>query len=282
VTATTAFALWGGRAEVAVADPDALDTALAAVRQTVEEFDAACSTFREDSEIAALHRHGGRPFAAGPALLDAVGAALRGARESGGTVDPTVGLALVAHRAGSEFAFEPVPGWLTVSLDHATHTITLAEGIRLDLGATGKALAADRAAARAHEATGCGVLVNLLGDLSLAGPAPAGGWAVRVTDDHRAGFAAPGQTVALRDGALATSSTVPRGEHLIDPATGRPADTDLRTVSVVAGTCVDANVAATAALIRGSAGLPWLAETGLAARLVATNGTVMTLGGWPA
>ena len=48
------------------------------------------------------------------------------------------------------------------------------------------------ALAAAHEAGGCGVLVSLGGDIATAGPAPAGGWRIHVTDDHRSDATAPG------------------------------------------------------------------------------------------
>jgi thiamine biosynthesis lipoprotein len=70
--------------------------------------------------------------------------------------------------------------------------------------------------------------------------------------------------------------------HIIDPATGTPARSRWRTVSVAAGDCTDANVATTAALVRGDSAAAWLAELGLPARLVGWDGHVSTLGGWPA
>jgi len=123
----------------------------------------------------------------------------------------------------------------------------------------------------------------------VAGPAPAGGWQIRVTDDHAAGPEAPGQTVSVSSGGLATSSTTVRSwasdgqrmHHIIDPSTGQPVDSCWRTVSVAAGNCVDANTASTAAIIRGEAALPWLRDAGLPARLVAHDGTVETTAGWP-
>jgi thiamine biosynthesis lipoprotein len=162
--------------------------------------------------------------------------------------------------------------------------------VSLDLGATAKALAADRAATRAAAVAGCGVLVSLGGDLAIAGPPPARGWEVRVTDSHASGPDADGQTVLLRGGGLATSSaTVRRWQrggqdlhHVIDPHTGRPANVVWRTVSVAASSCVDANIASTAAMIRGETAPAWLESLGLSARLVLPEGSVVRGGGWPA
>lgn len=190
---------------------------------------------------------------------------------------------------GAEPAPGPEPGWRRVRLDRAARQVRLPAGVLLDLGATAKAWAADRCAGLIAGRLGCGVLVSLGGDIAVAGPAPDGGWRVRVTDDHAAGPDAPGQTVAIAAGGLATSSTTVRTwtaagrrvHHIIDPATGQPARSCWRTASVTAGTCVDANTASTAAIIRGAAAPGWLADAGLAARLVRPDGSVVVTAGWP-
>jgi FAD:protein FMN transferase len=294
------FLALGSEAVVLVADPARLAPARQAVATEVQAIDQACSRFREDSELSAVNRARGRPVAVGGLLLEAIEVALRAARQTGGDVDPTVGLALVALGYDRDFAavpasgaeaprFAAVPGWRRVDLDRGRGRVRIPAGVRLDLGATAKALAADRAAARASQAAGCGVLVSLGGDLAIAGQPPAGGWSVRVTDWHAAGPEAEGQTIRLERGGLATSSTTVRhwsrgGEelhHLVDPATGRPAEVVWRTVSVAAASCVDANTAATAAVVRGERAPAWLASGRLPARLVRPDGTVVRVGGWP-
>jgi thiamine biosynthesis lipoprotein len=133
------------------------------------------------------------------------------------------------------------------------------------------------------------VLVSLGGDIATAGPCPAGGWAVRVTDDHAGGEDSPGQLITLQSGGLATSSTTVRRwrrggsaiHHIVDPRTGAPAQSPYRTVSVAAATCVDANIATTAAIVRCERALEWLESTGLPARLVTHDGLVLHLNRWP-
>jgi thiamine biosynthesis lipoprotein len=93
----------------------------------------------------------------------------------------------------------------------------------------------------------------------------------------------------IRDGGLATSSTAVRRwrhqgtamHHIVDPATGLPARGCWRTVSVAAGDCADANIACTAAIVRGAEAVPWLTGTGLPARLVREDGYTLRLSGWP-
>jgi thiamine biosynthesis lipoprotein len=294
---------FGAVALVGVADAACIDGASAAVLRVVDEFDRACSRFRHDSDLSVLNASAGGAVRVGPVLLEAVGAALRAARLTGGDVDPTVGEALIALGYDRGFAelsalvaapasrpVAAIPGWRTVQVDVDRSTIRVAPGVTLDLGATAKALAADRAAAVALRDAGCGVLVSFGGDLAIAGPAPPGGWRVRVTDDHRAGIEAPGQWISLRSGGLATSSTWVRrwrteagnAHHLVDPATGRSVDSVWRTASVSAASCLDANIASTAAIIRGERARAWLGDLRLPSRLVSVHGTVHHLAGWPA
>ena len=183
-----------------------------------------------------------------------------------------------------------VPGWQAVRLDLANGTVAVARGVQLDLGATAKAWCADRAAVRAAAATGAGVLVGLGGDIATAGPPPAGGWVVRIADRHDDPPGPSAPMVAISGGGLATSGTASRRwwrggtllHHIVDPATGRPATGGWRTVSVAGATCVDANVASTAAVVLGPGATAWLETRGLAARLVADDGSITTTGGWPA
>jgi thiamine biosynthesis lipoprotein len=181
-----------------------------------------------------------------------------------------------------------------VELDEQRCIARLPAGVALDLGATAKALAADQAAERIAAAVGCGVLVNLGGDIRAAGPPPDGGWRVGIVDELDPGAspdeASKAQAVVIADGGLATSGTTARRwrrggaelHHIIEPATGLPARTCWRAVSVAAASCLDANIASTAAVIRGERAAAWLGELRLPARLVRHDGSVLTVAGWPA
>jgi thiamine biosynthesis lipoprotein len=69
--------------------------------------------------------------------------------------------------------------------------------------------------------------------------------------------------------------------HILDPRTERPAETPWTTVSVAAESCLAANVAATCSIVAGHEATRWLLERELPARLVAADGTVTFIGGWP-
>jgi thiamine biosynthesis lipoprotein len=295
------FPALGTTATLAVTDRAALGSARAVLDEVLAQIDEACSRFRPDSELMRVNGTTGRPVPVSATLLDALEVALRAARLTHGDVDPTIGRAVRVLGYDRDFAAVPadagpltcvierIPGWQTVQIDRAHATVQVSDGVELDLGATAKAFAADRAADRIATTDGCGVLVSLGGDIAIAGPAPADGWPVRVTDDHAAGPDAPGETVAIASGGLATSSTTVRRwrrgddevHHIVNPSTGRAAPIHWRTISVVAASCVDANTASTAGIVRGAAAPPWLQELGLAARLVRPDGTVVRIGGWP-
>lgn len=296
---TTTLQAIGTTAIVVVQEPCASQARRLLVAE-LEAIDRACSRFRDDSELMRANDAGGRVTAISGLFAQAVGAALLAAQQTAGLVDPTVAPALVALGYDDDFAAVradapddvsgvPAAGWWTVELDAPRRLLRLAPGCRLDLGATAKALAADRAAAAIAAATGSPTLVNLGGDVATAGPVPPGGWLVRVTDDHRAGPSADGQRVAVLGGGLATSSTTVRRwrragrdvHHIVDPRTGEPAQAVWRTVSVAAASCVDANTASTAAVVRGASAPRWLQSLGLPARLVDPEGTVVTVGDWP-
>jgi thiamine biosynthesis lipoprotein len=300
--ATYRFPALGTTAQVTLSDRARLRRAGALLRDELETIDRACSRFRADSELNALNAGAGAPVGVSSVLFDAVATALRAAEATAGAVDPTVGGSLRSLGYDCDFALIGTDdgrrqvvrlrrrrtSWQRVLLDRDQHSIRIPKGVELDLGATGKAFAADRAARRIADELGAGVLVSLGGDIAVAGTPPENGWPVRVTDDHR-DLDGAGPTIALRAGGLATSSTTVRRwridgverHHIVDPRSGRSAAEVWRTASVAASTCVDANAASTAAIVLGERAPEWLARTGLAARLVRPDGGIVNIAGWP-
>lgn len=294
-TAATEWSVWSTTARVVVTDPAALADARAIVAAQLAAVDRACSRFRPDSELSRVARAGGAPVRVSALLAELVAAALDAAVRTDGDLDPTIGVGLARLGYDRDIAEVPAdqparvvvlaaPGFGQVRLDG--RQLSLPAGVELDLGATAKAFAADRCAAQVHRGCGVGVLVSLGGDIATAGPAPEGGWRVLVHDAADD----PQTTVTLPAGAgLATSSTVRRRwrrggqalHHILDPRTGMPARPVWRSASVVAWRCLDANVASTAAVVRGERAPGWLRRIGLPARLVDAGHVVHTLNGWP-
>lgn len=292
----------GGSLRVVVTTPGSIRAAKAAVDEVVAAMDTAASRFREDSELSRLNASPDRDVAVSPLLAQAIAAALRGAELSGGAVDATIGSAMRLAGYDTDFALVPadgerihlvaerVPGWRAVRFDPRSRTVRLLRGVEIDLGATAKALTSDLGAAAGSKAIGgAGVLVSLGGDIAVAGTAPEEGWSIQTSEDSAGPIDETEEAISITSGGVATSSTTVRRwtrggvvlHHIIDPATGLPADTCWRTVSVVAATCVDANIASTAAIVMGRGAISWLEARRLPARLVDPEGGVRRVAGWP-
>jgi thiamine biosynthesis lipoprotein ApbE len=284
---------------VVVDDSAALPAAMSIVRALIDEIDRVCSRFREESELSQLNRSHGRVMELSPLLEEAIVAALRTAEMTDGLVDLTVGKAV--QEMGYTVTFRDLPadgppvrlrvsktiGWEALDYEPIAHTLKLPAGVALDLGASGKAWAADKAATAVADSLGVSVVVDCGGDIAVAGPAPNGGWPIRVAEDVDSDV---WQDISVFDGGLATSGTTARRwrrggidlHHIIDPSTGLPVLTPWTMVSVAAATCVEANAAATAALIMGERAPGWLDARKLPARLVDVSGSVRYAGGWRA
>jgi thiamine biosynthesis lipoprotein len=294
----------GTSVRLVVTDPDRLAAGRRLLASYIAALDLACSRFRADSELALAERRAGTPVPVSEVLADAIDVALHAAQVTDGDLDPTVATAMAA--LGYDRDFELVakdgpslpltvrirPSWREIQLDRSARLLTVPPGAHLDLGATAKARAADRAAARLADRLGCGVLVSLGGDIAVGGQSPGGGWQVRIQDitghpdDPPAG---PSQVIAMTGGGVSSSGIAARRwrrgdltlHHILDPRSGLPAQPVWRTVSVVADTAVRANIASTTAIIRGAGAPDWLESRGLAARLVAVDGSVRTVAAWP-
>lgn len=219
----------------------------------VTTLEAAWSRFDPASEVSKLNRAGGaEPVEVSSDTLLLVSRSIDAWRLTHGRFDPTVGAALVA--AGYDATFEslpwdrpatagsdplPAPGCGGIAIDLDAATVRIPAGVRFDPGGLGKGLAADLVAAEAMEMGARGVLVDLGGDIRVAGEGPDDGqWVIDVEDPFDQ--ASVLLHLAVRDAALATSTRQRRcwlidgdpRHHLIDPATGSP--TSNRVVSATA------------------------------------------------
>jgi len=285
---------FGGSLKVIVTHAPDLAAAKSAVDEVVQAVDLAANRFREDSELSRLNATPDRAVVISPLLTKLIAAALRGARLTGGAVDPTVGSAIKLAGYDADFAAVPpdglaielvvsrIPGWQAVVLDEASRDRARAARGRHRPWAPPRkrsrpTLRRPRALSRIDRG---GVLVSLGGDIAVAGAPPPEGWLIQASEDSGAPIQEGEETISIRSGGIATSSTTVRRwtrggvalHHIIDPATGLPSDGPWRTATVVAGTCVDANIASTAAIVMGQAAIQWLETSRLPARLIRPHG----------
>ncbi len=299
--AERSFRALGTTASVVVTASSRATEAEQMLRLEAEAVDQACSRFRPDSELSSLHASAGRSLEVSPLLFEALEVAYSVAERTHGAVDPTVGRAIEVLGYDSDFEaiqsrriktadLGPAPGFRHLHLDRRRRTARIPRDVRLDLGSSAKAFLADRAAARIAEQLGSGVLVSIGGDIAVAGEPPPEGWAIGIAVDSAAGPDDVDQTIAIRQGGLASSSTEVRTwemgtskvHHIVDPATGRSSNPYWRLVSAVGACCVDANALSTAAIVWGDQALERLRPYDHAARLLRHDGMVFVVGGWPA
>lgn len=288
---------WSCLVRVTLGSGDGRDLVAAteAVQGLMDDVARAASRFRSDSDLSRINARAGALVPVGSLTVRLVDVALGAARLTDGLVDPTVGAHLVdAGYADDIDLVRSRPqqvataswrraDWTTVSVDRDLRRIGVPVGLCLDLGATAKAWTADEAARRVHALLGLAVLVEIGGDLAVAG-APRRPWRVDVAEVA----GGPAYRIDLMYGGLATSSVLSRSwisdrgteHHVIDPRTSRPATGAIRTATVWAPSALAANTWSTAVVV---AGVPAaLRAPGVDARLVHTDGHVTTLGAWPA
>ena len=228
------------------------------------EWERVFSRFRADSELSAVNAGETTFVAVSPLFEQALAAALAAANRTEGLVDPTLGVAIEAAGYDRDFGklapddrrpSPTAPGsWRSLRL--AGRLLFRLPGTKLDLNCVVKGVAVDAA------------LDLLDGDGFVA----AGG-DVAVRGSTVVGLPG-GDSVMLRNGGLATSGTTRRRwerggspqHHLIDPRTGRPSTSRWAEVTVAAGSCLEADVAAKAAFLLSDDGPGWLDDRGLPGR----------------
>ena len=234
---------------------------LEAIEQLFATLEQTFSRFRPDSELNRVNAGAAEFVAASPTFVRVLALALDAARRTDGLVDPTLGAAIEAAGYDRDFAElagdgpPPRPtalgSWRHVRI--AGRLVFRYPATKFDLNCVVKGLAVDAAV---NELAGDG-FVAAGGDIAVRGAAAVG--------------LPGGGSLTLRNGGLATSGTTARRwlrggavqHHLIDPRTGRPSTSPWQEVTVAAGSCVEADVAAKAAFLLGDEGPAWLDEHGL-------------------
>ncbi len=253
------------------------DASLVGVRGLFEERDHRFSRFLPTSELNRINAAPLGLMLVSEDFASMLSLAFDAASATGGRVTPAVGGAITAAGYDRDFAdlpldggaVEPVAVQSLQSIRLRGRMLLRTSPVVLDLNGVVKGRTVDDALARVGAgwiSAGGDIATNVPLDVGLPG----------------------GDSVRLTGGGLATSSvgrrTWVRGglvqHHLIDPASGRPAVGRWRDVTVAAGSCLAADVAAKAALLLGDAGPAWLDSRGLAGRFVGRDGEVIVSNAW--
>jgi len=275
---------------------------LAKVPGWFADWEQRLSRFRADSDLVQLNRRSGMLVRVGDVLWEVIQTALQAAQRSHGLVTPTMLMQL--ELAGYDRSFDQIdscaPGvqscelfgsapalvpsgdWQEIAWSLDDHLVRVPPGVQLDLGGIAKGWAADRAASLLGRCAPA--LVDAGGDIAVSGPMADGHpWPIEVADptDPTGRL----DLLQLSAGAVATSGRDYRRwrqgdlwqHHILDPRTGRPAQTDLLSATVIAPTAREAEMAAKVALIRGSRdGMAWIeARPSLAGLVVCEDGRII-------
>jgi thiamine biosynthesis lipoprotein len=267
------------------------------VKILFDDWDRRFSRFRADSELSRVNAAAGRTVRVDEVFVEVLRAAIAAAHATDGLFDPTVGARMIAlgydrtfvelpadSAAGRVLAPWSAGAWRSIEIDPLASTVRVPSGSSLDFGGIAKGMAVDAALDLLAAREIGQAAVDAGGDLAVRGTPPSlDAWPIALVeaDDVPA--------VRIADGALATSSTTRRrwrvsGEdrhHLLDPRTGLPAASGLRSVTVLATSCRLAEVAAKTALLLGrEGGERFLATHGLSGVLITDAGSALPVGRW--
>lgn len=228
---------------------DGADAALSAASEHVTQLESLWSTTDAGSEIYAVNHSGGQPVQLSAETAELLRFTLEMARQTGGALDPTIyplvnawGFITREYRVPSEEEIRellPLIGYERVDL--ADRTVTLPQGMQLDLGAVGKGYTGDLLAGLLREQGVTSALLDIGGNIQLVGGRPDGAkWRLGIRNPFGEGSYG---ILEAEDCAVVTSGGYERyftaGDgttygHILDPATGYPAESGLASVTIVA------------------------------------------------
>lgn len=240
------------------------------IEQRVNALDQLMSRQRKESDLSKLNAAGGAPVQVNHELYEALETALAYAEMTDGAYDPTTAVLSDLWGIGTDHPRVPTQqeiddalkrvGWKNVHLLE-NDWVQLDNGVQIDLGGIGKGWAANDAAAICRTAGDTvRVLAQLGGNIIGIGQNPNnpnGTWSIGIADpDHDANWIA---TIAVTDESVVTSGDYERFfvqddkryHHIFDPKTGYPADTGLRSVTVVDADSAKADALTTALFVMG-------------------------------
>lgn len=221
----------------------------------IRELESRWTRFDPTSELSRLNASGdATPIRVSPETFRLASLSVDAWRRTAGRFDPTILDAVEANgydrsfddiptqRSRCSVAPPTVPGCREIDVDETSQTVLLPAGIRLDPGGIGKGLAADIVAEEAMAAGADGILVDIGGDIRVAGTGPESGrWVIDIEHPIRPNEIA--LHLAVTDAGVATSSRLrrtwvindERRHHLLDPATGQPTTSDVMSATVISG-----------------------------------------------
>ncbi len=282
-----------------IAPVEQCEQGLTIVHALFTQWEEVLSRFLPASELTYVNAHAGETVTVSELFFTVLAHALDVSGQTDGIYDPTMLRQLMS--LGYDRTFDAIPShvttrfvstreykkglWRAIHLDAERRRVHMPAGVMLDFGGIAKGMAVDAAVAKLRAVGMENALVNAGGDLALTGlPAGQDAWVVAVSGKDEQ------WNIPLQRGAMATSGIARRhwwqGErlrhHLLDPRTGLPVENDLWSVTVVAGSCEQAEIAAKVVFVLGAeAGKAWIREHQLAGLLVFQDSGWEPVYPWP-
>ena len=270
---------------------DHAESALAKAADRITELEALWSTTDKNSEIYALNHSGGKPVSLSSETAQLLHFILDISQQTGGALDPTIyplvnawGFIGHEYRIPSEEEIRELlqlTGYQKINL--AANTVTLPDGMQLDLGAAGKGYAGELLANLLKEQNITSALLDIGGNIQLVGRKPDGTkWRIGVKNPFGEGSFG---ILEAEDCAVVTSGGYERyftdedGNvywHILDPATGYPADSGLASVTIIAEDGGLGDALSTALFVMGldEGAAYWRSRGGFEMVLMAQDGTI--------
>lgn len=275
------FTAYGEGAETAVSDAE----------EHIMHLETLWSVTDEESEIYALNHSHGEPVTVSPETAELISYAVKMAEQTNAALDPTIypvlyewGFTTGAHRVPSDEELSDklvYVGYGQIELNE--RTARLPEGVQIDLGAVAKGYAGDLITAQMKEQGIRSALLNLGGNIQVIGAKPDGSlWRVGLRDPFTQGSFG---VLEVSDCAVVTSGGYQKNfsdeagivyHHILDPATGKPANHGLASVTVISKEGRMCDALSTALFVMGTerAVTYWQENGGFEMVLVDENGLI--------
>lgn len=267
------------------------DTALTDAQTKITELEQLWSVTDKDSDIYAINHSGGQPTEISRETVELLRFALQMAEKTGGALEPTIYPVLSAWGFTTETQQVPEQAEITRLLNAVDYrkvnlnetSVQLGADMMLDLGAVGKGYAGDLAAEVLQEQGITSALLDIGGNIQAVGTKPDGSdWRLGLRDPFSGGTLGVFQ---VSDSAVVTSGNYERyftdesGNrygHIINPATGYPAESGLESVTIIAeeGKLCDALSTAVFVMGKEKAVDYWKQNPGFEMILITENGEV--------
>lgn len=280
------FTAYGGEAE----------TVLDEVKKRVLQLESLWSVTQENSDIYRANHSDGQPVVVSKETAELISFALDMAEQTAGAMDPTIypvlttwGFTKDKKQVPSKQEIDQQLSLVDYSqISLSGHNLTVPAGMQLDLGAIGKGYAADLTVEILKENGVNHAIFSLGGNIHTVGSRPDG-------TDWRVGIRAPWEEgylgiLEVSDAAVVTSGGYENyfedesGDiywHILDPATGFPANSGLQAVTVIGKEGRMCDALSTALFVMGAeqAEFYWREHEGFELILVTEDGNILITDG---